>query len=135
MNPDSEHHNSKRSYRRFFGYIRRFTGNKGGFFEAERCIYTNQKRSAIYNIDIKDEDPKLSDLLNFLKQYRYHLEIVQDTLEIVKDYSYVHNKPSDNLTDLVMDVNGISAHIEHPDIKRAKLDKKRRMEHINKLLS
>lgn len=135
MNPYFEHHNRKRSYRHFFGYIRRISGSKGGFFEAERCIYSNQKKAAIYSIDIKDEDPKLSDLLNFLKRYGYHVEIVQNPLEIVEDYSYVHNKPSENLTDLVMNVNGISAHIEQPDIKKARLDRKRRMEHISKLIS
>lgn len=135
MNPVFEHHNRKRSNRHFFGYFRRLSGCKGGFFEAERCIYSNQKKTAIYRIDIKDEDPKLSDLLHFLKLYGYHIEIVQDPLEIVEDYSYVHNKPSEKLTDLVMDTDGITSLVEETDMKKAKLDRKRRMEHINKLIS
>ena len=139
MNPEYEHYDTNRNNWHLEEYLRLITefktNRKNHISMADLCRKLNQQRTAIYRIENGDVDPKLSTVINYLHGFGYHLEIVQDPMEIVEDYSEVHNKPNKNMVDFSIEINGEIVTIENIDKKKTKMSKKDRIQLMYYLLS
>ncbi len=139
MNPEYEHYDTSKNNWHLEEYLRLIsefkTKRKKQISMADLCRKLNQQRTAIYRIESGDVDPKLSTVINYLHGFGYHLEIVQDPMEIVEDYSEVHNKPNKNIVDNVIEINGVMVPIENIDKKKTKMNKKDRIKLMYYLLS
>lgn len=96
---------------------------KANISVAGLCKKLNFKRSNIYRMESGAIDLKASTLINYLHGFGYHLEIVEDRAEEIKD-----PKP-----DMIVEVDGIQIPIEHYDSKE-KLDKRTRLKLLKLIL-